>query len=406
MSTEHVRQPWIAPLERFVAPADIDGVRGDRRWRRKPKMIDADNDVAAVRAWLESLQRANDHTLDCYRNAAEKLLNWACFAKGKALSSIDDADVSEFAEFLVAPRPASDWICTYRLSRDDPGWRPFRRNLSQGTVQQTLCILGLMFSWLSSVGYADMPRIGARSDVRMGYVPRMITANFSFRHHAKPLSKTAWYWVVEYLVQHASDTTRLAVELAYFGNLRWTEIDHLRIADCIAPSGDCVTWRLHMDSMRNRTRCVFVLPPLSGSLSRWFAGLQCQPKVVLSTKEERAASPPLFGAGVSPYQRSRAALRVAAALAAAGGDATSSEELQTAGARCLRGALESHAGGDRAFILGFIANAENSRRPVSEYMRRIALANDDIVEGWARLAPFWRPYGERVELKVRANLLP
>lgn len=91
-------------------------------------------------------------------------------------------------------------------------------------------------------------------------------------------------------------------------------------------------------------------------------------------------------------------LRRSAELAAAGGDQKGAYELRNANLTCFRGALESHSGGDQAFVLGFVANAQGCRSIAAQYTRRTILDNEATTAGWLRLAEHWKPYVERLSL--------
>lgn len=397
--------PSINPLERFIAPPGLDGSHGTNRLDRSRKSIAADDDVAAVTAWLSSLTDSSDVTVNIYRSAAEKLLNWSCFSRGKALSSMDDADLQAFLEFLTAPRPTLDWICSSGVRRSSPDWRPFKGPLSLASVRQVVSTSALLFKWMGSTGYASMPHIADRRVVRSGIATSGLTTTMSARGTPRTLSRKAWTWVQDVLIAGVEPQTRLAVELMYFANLKVEEIRELRLADCVAPSSESLAWRLQIESMTNFWRCVYLLPPVGKSLSELFESHPMQASAELSAMETRPWSELLFGSRQQIVRAARNVLRNSAKLAAAEGDAQSAEELGGATLTYFRGALESHSGGDSAFILGFIANAKGGRSLVAEYFRRIVLDNEATAAGWARLAEYWEPYSERIALtsKTRAS---
>ncbi|MFT7773340.1 hypothetical protein [Roseateles sp.] len=399
------RIPSITTLERFIAPPGLNGSHGSNRLDRGRKSTEADNDVDAVIAWLSSLTDASDATISSYRSAAEKLLNWSCFSRGKALSSLDDADLQAFVEFLAAPRPALDWICKSGESRDSQDWRPFTGPLSMASVRLVVAAAAVLFKWMGVTGYASMPPIADSRLVRSGLATQGLAANISARGTPRTLSREAWTWVMEVLIAGVEPTSRLAIELMYFANLKVEEIRQLRLADCVAPSSDSVAWRLQLESMTNCLQCVYVLPPLGKSLSELFAAHSAQPSTTLSALEMRQGSELLFGGGGRDRIAGavRSVLRRAADLAEADGDAQSAEELRGATLTYFRGALESHSGGDRAFILGFIANAKGCRSVTAEYFRRIVLDNEATAAGWARLAEHWQPYSERLALASKTT---
>jgi hypothetical protein len=395
--------PSITTLERFIAPPGLDGSHGTNRMERSRKSIEADNDVEAVTAWLLSLTDPSEITVRSYRGAAEKLLNWSCFSRAKALSSLDEADIRAFAEFLAAPRPASDWICRNGESRNSPQWRPFTGPLSLASVRLVFTVLSLLFNWLGVAGYALMPSISCRRPLHSGLATQGLTANISARGMPRTFSREAWAWVKEVLTAGVERQTRLAIELMYFANLKLAEIQQLRLADCVAPSSDSLAWRLQVESMTNCLRCVYVLPPVGKSLSEFFEGHPAQPSMTLSALEARQGSELLFGSGNRLSGHVKSVLRRSADLAEADGDTQSAEELRGATLTYFRGALESHAGSDRTFILGVVANAKGCRSVTAEYFRGIVLTNEATAAGWARLAEHWQPYIERLSLASTAR---
>lgn len=393
------RQPRITTLERFIAPPGLDGEYGLNRLSRGGKSINADNDVEAVRLWLSTLINVSDATVRIYRSTAEKLLNWSCFSRGKALSSLDDADLDSLVEFLAAPRPALDWICRASVPRNSQHWRPFRGPLALASVRQLVSTASSLFDWLGVVGYAAMPSISKARAVRLGAARQGVVANISAIGMRRTLSVEAWIWVTKVLISGVELRSRLAVELIYFANLKVEEISQLRLSDCVAPSSDCVCWRLQVDSMTNRLRCVYLLPPVGASLSQVFETHTRLPSASLSAPEIRQGSELLFDESNGPAQCIKKILRRSADIAGAGGDTHCSEELRGATLTCFRGALESHAGSDQAFILGFVANARDSRCTTANYFRGIVLNTEAITTGWTRLAKQWKPYSELLSLR-------
>ncbi|MBD9391446.1 hypothetical protein [Acidovorax sp. ACV01] len=391
--------PSITTLERFVSPPGLDGSDGVNRLAPERKSIDADTDVEAVRAWISSLNDVSDVTVTSYRTAAEKLLNWSCFARGKPLSSLNVADLEAFVEFLAAPYPSLDWICKTR-ARDSLDWRPFAGPLSQASVRMVISAMSSLFRWLSVVGYASMPSISGKRRVRDGSADHGLTLNISAAGIPRTFSREAWAWIKEVLIGGVDFRTRLTIELLYFANLKLEEIRRLRLADCVAPSCDCVAWRVQVDSMTNCLRCVYALPPLGDSLSQLFEMQSMSVSTSLQALENRPKSELLFDSGQWLRPTVTRILRRSADLAAANGDNQSAKELRDATLMYFRGALESHSGGDSAFVLGFVANARGCRSIAAQYLRRTVLDNEATNAGWMRLAEHWRPYSERLSLEA------
>lgn len=397
MNSEHeFGLPSIAPLDRFIAPPGLDGINGINRRVARHKSIAADTDIEAVRLWILSLTDVSESTVVSYRAAAEKLLNWSCFARGKALSSLDETDLHAFVEFLAAPFPTSDWIRRPRVPREFQDWRPFAGPLSLASVRLVLSVISLLFDWLRIVGYASMPSIPGARVVREGFATSGLVANVSARGMTRTLSVKAWFWIKEELSADVDFRIRFVIELMYFANLRLEEIRRLRLADCIAPSNDCAAWRLQLDSMTNCLQCVYLLPPLGESMKQLFEIQSALPFTSLHTLESRQRSELIFDSRNWMPFAIKSVLRRSADAALGGGDSKSAIELRQARLTCFRGALESHSGHDPAFILGFIANAQGSRMVVGKYLRHKILTDEAIKAFWTRLGEHWKTYSDRL----------
>lgn len=388
----------VAPLERFSAPPVLDGRYGANRSALEIKHIDAETDVQAIAAWLAWLPSTRRQTVSLYRASAEKLLNWACFARGKALSSLDHGDLVAYMDFMAAPRPALDWMCGAGTKRSSSDWRPFVRPLAPGSIRVHLAITSLLFDWMRAVGYAAMPAIDNRNNLRRRSDEQRIETHILPRGAPRTLTVRSWKWLQRYLAGSVEPITRLAVELEYFGNLKPVEIRQLRLADLVAPSDDCVAWRIRLASMKNKLRCVYALPPIGTSLSCWLDRLPCARRTKFASADERVHSPLLFDGGTRPDHRVRNVLRRSAELAAAGGDAVAMEELGAATQLSLRDAFVTQAGWDQIPGWGCVANAGWMARPIGEYFKRVVPTDQMILESWAQLEPYWKPYCEALGL--------
>ena len=181
----------IAPLERFEAPPHLDGSTGTHRCK-DTCCIDAADDVAAVEWWVWRTSN-NETTARCRRSAMEKLLNWACFARGKAVSSLDEEDFVAFARFLAHPEPLHRWIGS-RQPRESAAWRPFIKPLTGASRTIVLKHTASFIRWLSQQRYADLRFIYGKAAMDEGrpilagdvpvtlHIPRW--ANFSFPEQA------------------------------------------------------------------------------------------------------------------------------------------------------------------------------------------------------------------------------
>lgn len=128
----------------------FDGSRGKLRAPRRGCLLEANNDLQAVEAWL-SLQES-DSTKRAYRKEAERLMLWAIIEREKPLSSLTHEDAVAYRAFLRRPVPASRWIgpVVPRNSRD---WKPFQAGLSTRSTAYALSVLSSLFRWLTEQRY-------------------------------------------------------------------------------------------------------------------------------------------------------------------------------------------------------------------------------------------------------------
>lgn len=142
--------PVAKPWESLIVPADVDGSRGTFRAPRATCALDADDDHAAVRAWL-ALQESTA-TQRAYRKEAERLMLWAIVERGRALSSLTTEDAIAYRAFLRKPSPRDRWVGPPR-PRTSPEWRPFAAALSARSAAHALSVISAMYRWLIEQRY-------------------------------------------------------------------------------------------------------------------------------------------------------------------------------------------------------------------------------------------------------------
>ena len=143
----------LAPLERVLLPAELDGRHGANRARGVRAQIAADRDIDAIKGWLARFADVKT-TFDSYRKEAERLLLWLTVELRKPLSSLTHEDLLAYQRFLADPQPAPRWVMRgRRLARGDGDWRPFAGPLSPASQRQAFVILNTLFAWLVNAGY-------------------------------------------------------------------------------------------------------------------------------------------------------------------------------------------------------------------------------------------------------------
>ena len=98
---EKVIAPAV-PLELISLPDDLNGLHGANRADTCAKLIQADNDLGAIKVWLDEYQES-PQTYRNYRKEAERLLLWSIIEKGKPLSGLTREDFTDFRSFFSQP---------------------------------------------------------------------------------------------------------------------------------------------------------------------------------------------------------------------------------------------------------------------------------------------------------------
>lgn len=128
----------------------FDGSRGKLRAPLRGCLLEADNDLQAVEAWL-GLQES-ESTKRAYRKEAERLMLWAIIERQKPLSSLTHEDAVAYRAFLRRPVPASRWIGPV-VPRNSPEWKAFQGALSPRSMAYALSVLSSLFRWLTEQRY-------------------------------------------------------------------------------------------------------------------------------------------------------------------------------------------------------------------------------------------------------------
>ncbi len=202
----------IVPMERLVVP---EGLRGDRGLNRAPAMacsLDAEDDLSAIRVWLQArasnpntqasyrkeaeryllwclLERrtalssvragdaalflrwlegraSNPNTQASYRKEAERYLLWCLLERRTALSSVRAGDAALFLRWLEGLGrtdekawaqqwriPQSRWIGPKNMPRTSPAWRPFNGPLSATSRRNAVVVVRQLHNFLKNTGY-------------------------------------------------------------------------------------------------------------------------------------------------------------------------------------------------------------------------------------------------------------
>ncbi len=141
----------IVPWEQMGRLAhEVDGSLGQFRAPRETCSLNADNDYAAVQAWLGLHE--SPATQRAYRKEAERLMLWAIIERGRPLSSLTTEDATAYRNFLRQPAPRERWVGPAR-PRSAADWKPFTDALSPRSAAYALQVLGALFRWLVQQRY-------------------------------------------------------------------------------------------------------------------------------------------------------------------------------------------------------------------------------------------------------------
>ncbi|MGO4328037.1 tyrosine-type recombinase/integrase [Cupriavidus sp. 2TAF22] len=299
-----------SPLEQLALPPALSGADGSNRARGGVPQIAAQDDVAAVAAWLARYS-GTPATLQSYRREAERLLLWAVMQHGKPLSSLTHEDLLVYERFLADPQPAARWVMTSRkkLARDAPDWRPFAGALSPASVRHALVIINALFAWLVEAGYlAGNPLSLARR--RRGHAKPRIT---------RYLSHELWQAVKDTIEsmpaqtererQHAA-RCRWLLTVLYLGGLRAAEVADTTMGAFFSrrDAHGVERWWLEVTGKGGKTRLVPATDELIAELARYRRACGLPPSPLPG--EARPLVLPVTGQARAPRPLSRGALHL------------------------------------------------------------------------------------------------
>lgn len=155
---QHLVQLLGAPLARAGLPLSLvankmalAGTSGPNRPRAIEGVgTEADNDQAAIAAWVKS-RAGSPQTERLYEREAERFLLFCVLKRGKAMSAAGADDCQAYIDFLA--KIPDDWISRRKVARKAPGWVPFRGQLSLRSQKAALDALGSLFAWLVKARY-------------------------------------------------------------------------------------------------------------------------------------------------------------------------------------------------------------------------------------------------------------
>jgi integrase len=339
----------LRPLEKLVVPEHCNGAQGGLRADPSVCRLAARTDQEAVLAWLQTVgtpgaSGALSTTYRSYRREAERLLLWAAFERGVALSSLGAEDAAAFAAFLRAP-PVS-WCGPRHQPRWSEQWRPLEGALSLTSVRQSLVILRGLFAFLLEHGYLV-------ANPFQNLPPLASSAHKQTKKRALTPEQWRTLWGAIRVRGSGVAARRLcrAVQWLYATGLRPSELVAARCEDLVGPeSGKRAAtggWTLQVKSRAGHTREVPVPADLLQELGQELArhGRERDPSAPSNLGIHLLAQFPGPGGQPRPWTVSglqQAIKRHVGAVADQLGPETG-EPIRQATARWLRHSHASHA---------------------------------------------------------------
>lgn len=258
----------IVPLERLQVPPHLEGRTGQFR-SPGTNVLDAQTDLQAVRAWL-ARYRESPRTLQSYHRVVECFYLFCVVHLGKPLSSVAEADLLAYRDFLRAPDPS--WVSPGgRPERDSAEWRPLKGPLGASSQRHAFTVLASMFRGLMEAGYL-------RANPARGVVPKMklppsrIDVRRSF-------TEAQWSLLMR-TVRALPDSaglrrSMLVLELASTTGLRLIELATARTTDLRQEWIDGqLVWMLEVQGKGNRRRRVVVFDDVKALIDIHHADMQ------------------------------------------------------------------------------------------------------------------------------------
>ncbi|MEK8034180.1 tyrosine-type recombinase/integrase [Ideonella sp. DXS29W] len=246
----------------------LSGRHGLNRCPRKPGGITADDDLAAIDAFIDAKAGTVDDkqhrpdTAKAYRTNCNRLLLWCIAERNKPLSSMNADDCAAFKQFLS--NIPEHWIGRRRARYGATGWTPFAGQLSIVSQQHALSIVGALFRWLTDAGYLaanPWPLV----NTRLGDDPRLSELD------SRAFTPEAWEAVLSYVKRQAPSPAQARTEFA----MEFVEAVGLRAAELVSAVLGQFTqrqpesWAMQVHGKGALNRVVSVPPQAVRALNRY-----------------------------------------------------------------------------------------------------------------------------------------
>ncbi len=388
----------IAPLDRLLVPSELDGRAGEFR-RVEESQLHVDTDLEAVRLWLEQYVD-RPQTYQSYRQAVERLFNWALVERNKALSSLDDRDLLMFEEFLADPQPHDRWISLKGISRDNPRWTPFITPLSPGSRLHNLRVLRIMCDWLTNNQYWTVGHSLHRHSTGDQRPPSALIHSVGHDIRPKCIRLEDWHLLRRALqldlTSERQRETYAAVELMYYCGLSTEEVGKIH-CDQISRRGGIMA--LCVPSRKPGLKTIYLLPPVIQAIDALFIRKkeqQSEPPERSLCRRSAKRNEPNTGNNLISHRTISVlvadAFRHAAQLATSENNMAAAYRFMKYTPHALRHAIEIHAciAYDRDWLWLLIGAKHLTSESTRQYMKRRELTDTEFKLACNALSRYWQ----------------
>jgi site-specific recombinase XerD len=225
------------------------------------RLLDANSDQEAVDAWIAA-RAGSDATRKSYAREANRLLLWLQYERmGKRLKNMQINDCRDYMAFLQCT--PQRWISRDRAAPHQPGWAPFRGQLSHKSQRQAIVIIASLFTWLASAQYLNAnPWVLVNTDTGDDKQDRLLDS--------KALSEVAFAEVLSFIEVQPPSPSRSRIRFI----LRFVEAVGLRSAELLnATLGDLRLepegWMMEVHGKGSKNRVVMVPPQAFDALQEY-----------------------------------------------------------------------------------------------------------------------------------------
>ena len=249
-TTDSLFSPAPAVVAPYPAPSQSTG-----------RMLDANNDQEAIDAWIAA-RAGSDATRKSYAREANRLLLWLQYERmGKRLNGMQINDCRDYMAFLQCT--PQKWISRDRASPNQPGWAPFRGQLSHKSQRQAIVIVASLFTWLAAARYlSSNPWVLVNTDTGDDKQERMLDS--------KALSEAAFTEVLSFIELQTPSPSRARILFI----LRFVEAVGLRSSELLnATLGDLKLepegWMMEVHGKGSKNRIAMIPPQAFSALQQY-----------------------------------------------------------------------------------------------------------------------------------------